>query len=491
MRGKLARRRHVQHTIAPLALVLLLLASACGQKPGVAGSVAASGDGTVAGGGDELGGTPTDGGTTDDGATDGGDTGGDAGGDTGGDAGDGGADAGGGGGDGGGGGGGGDTGGDDGGDTGPTTTTRTGITAKEIKIGIHAPESGAAAVSTFRQAVGVYSQYAGAIKGLGGRKIVVEARDDHFDPATARTVCKELVEKEKVFLLIGGAGVDQIKSCAEYAESQGVPYFSPGVTEGPFKALKNYFALSETYSQQNVQIAQLVKNQVKKTKVGMVLTDSPLLKETEANFKAEAKKNGLTVVYSGKLAKDAGKTQTDTQVSNLKGKGAEVVYALISPTVFGYLVSSAKQQAYRPTFVGPGLSVGVNLVAAATCPPPPFPDVRPMSPMVQEDVINTYEPDYESAYRAKNGGTSNPDDIGILLWGIEKLVRLMLESAGPDVSRESLIDTLESGKTYTSKVYAPIKFGKVPHFGANAVTQLTIDCSNVQYRTTKAHATKF
>jgi branched-chain amino acid transport system substrate-binding protein len=481
------RRRELRAAIAPLSLVLLLLASACGQKPGVGSSIVASGDSADVAG-EDFGATPTDDAPVDDqapaddgetaeepGADDGGDTGGGGGGGDAGDT----------------GGGGGDGGSGGGGDAGPTTATRTGISSSVIKIGIHAPESGAAAVSTFRQAVGVYSQYAGAIKGLGGRKIQVVAKDDHFDPATARTVCKELVEKEKVFLLIGGAGVDQIKSCAEYAASAGVPYFSPGVTEGPFRALKNYFALSETYSQQNVQIAQLVKNQVKKTKIGMVLTDSPLLKETEDNFKAEAKKNGLSVVYSGKLAKDAGKTQTDTQVSNLKGKGAEVVYALISPTVFGYLVSSAKQQAYRPTFVGPGLSVGVNLVAAASCPPPPYPDVRPMSPMVQEDVVNKYDPAYEPAYRAKNGGTSNPDDIGILLWGLEKAVRLMMEAAGPDLTRENLVKTLESGKTFDTKVYAPVKYGKAPHFGANAVTQLTIDCNNFQYKTTRAHATKF
>ena len=258
-------------------------------------------------------------------------------------------------------------------------------------------------MSTFEQGVGVYSEWAGQIKGLGNRRVEVVYRDDHFDPATARTVCKELVEKEKVFLLIGGAGVDQIKSCAEYAASAGIPYFSPGVTEGPFRGMQNYFALSETYTQQNVQLGQLIKNQIKKKKVGIVLTDSPLLKETADSFKAEAAKNGLQVVYEGKLAKDAGKNQTDTQVSNLKGKGAEVVYALISPTVFAYLVASAKQQAFNPTFTGPGLSVGLNLVATASCPPPPFPDIRYLSPMVQTDVINQYDKDYNPAYREKNG----------------------------------------------------------------------------------------
>jgi branched-chain amino acid transport system substrate-binding protein len=485
-----ARRRALP---APVMVVLLLLAAACGQKSGVAGSVVGAGCTQVGAAGEEFtdGGVPLDGAVTaETGTGTGAGTGPGAGragggrtaaGGRGGTTGAAGAQPGAGG----------------GGAGGPGTQAaaggadRTGITSSVIKIGIHAPETGAAAVSTFRQAVGVYSRYAGAIKGLGGRRIEVVARDDHFDPATARAVCKELVEKEKVFLLIGGAGVDQIKSCAEYAASVGIPYFSPGVTEGPFRNLQNYFALSETYNQQNVHIAQYVKSTVRKTKVGLVLTDSPLLNETEANFKAEARKNGLSVVYTGRLAKDAGKTQTDTQVSNLKGKGAEVVYALISPTVFGFLVSSAKQQAYYPTYVGPGLSIGVNLVAKATCPPPPFPNVRPMSPMVQMDVIDKHDPAYKPAYRSKNGSSSQPDDIGILLWGLEKTIRLMMEATGPDLSRQSLIRTLTSGKTFASNVYAPVRYGNVPHFGANAVTLLSLNCNRLEYDTTKAFASKF
>ena len=273
------------------------------------------------------------------------------------------------------------------------------------------------------------------------------------------------------------------------AASVGVPYFSPGVTEGPFRNLQNYFALSETYTQQNVQIAQLVKNQIKKTRVGIVLTDSPLLKETEESFKAEAKKNGLSVVYTGKLAKDAGKTQTDTQVSNMKGK-VDVVYALISPTVFAYLVSSAKQQAFYPTYVGPGLSIGVNLIAKATCQPP-FPDIRPLSPMVQMDVIDKHDAAYKPAYRKKNGTGSSPDDIGILLWGIEKAIRLMMEADGADLSRQTLVKTLTSGKPFATNVYAPLKYGGLPHFGANAVTLLKLNCNRLEYDTVSAFAPRF
>ncbi len=459
----------------PLVVGLLLLAAACGQKAGVAGSgtetagnLAGGVDGGGASGGGGIGGGASS-------STGGGAAGGAGGGaavGTGGRA---------------------DSGGGTTGGAGASVTAgpadRTGISKTTIKIGIHAPISGAAAVSTFEQAVGVYSEWAGQIKGLGNRRIEVLYRDDHFDPATARTVCKELVEKEKVFILIGGAGVDQIKSCAEYAASAGIPYFSPGVTEGPFRGMQNYFAVSETYSQQNVQIAQLLKNQVKKTKVGMVLTDSPLLNETIDSFKSQASKNGLEVVKVIRLAKDAGKNQTDTAVSELKGK-ADVVYVLISPTVFGFFVASAKQQSYFPVMTAPGLSVGVNLVATAVCPPPPFPDVRPFSPMVQLDVIDSYDANYKGAYREKNGGRE-PDDIGILLWGIEKNMRLMMEAAGADLSRQSLIKTITSGKPFSSNVFAPLTFGGVPHFGAKATTLLALACDPPRYKTVKPFASQF
>jgi branched-chain amino acid transport system substrate-binding protein len=468
----------------PLAIALLFLAAACGQKAGI-GSLVASGNTAVQGSTEEsgvststTGETGTTSGSTPTGATTTGATTGGTGGKTTGTPG---ATT---------SGGGGKTTGGTAAATGPAD--RTGITATTIKIGIHFPKTGAAPCTSCDQAVGVYSQYAGQIKGLGNRRIEIIARDDKFDAATARTVCKELVEKEHVFMLIGGAGVDAIKSCAEYAQSAGVPYLSPGVTEGPFRSLSNYFAISETYNQQNVQLAQLIKHQIKKTKVGIVLTDSPLLNETDASFRAEAKRNGLTVVgKTQRLAHDAGKTQTDTVVSNLKRDKAEVVYALISPIVFGFLVSSAKQQSYYPVFTGPGLSNGVNLVGSAVCPPPPFPDVRFFSPMVQLDVIDKYDPAYKPAYRKKNGSGRQPDDIGILLWGIEKTARLMMEAAGPNLSRQSLIKTLTSGKPFATNVYAPVKYGGTPHFGANAITLLTLDCSKLAYQTTKAFATGF
>ncbi len=142
----------------------------------------------------------------------------------------------------------------------------TGVTADSIKIGVHAPVTGAAAVpqSSFERAVGVYFKAVNKRGGIFGRKIEVFFEDDQFRPDVARVKCKEMAEQEEVFLLIGGAGADQIDACARYAASVGVPYLSAGVHQTrpgqvPLGDLPTYFALSLTYEQQVPMLARLYR----------------------------------------------------------------------------------------------------------------------------------------------------------------------------------------------------------------------------------------
>ena len=66
---------------------------------------------------------------------------------------------------------------------------------------------------------------------LFGRKVRVVFRDDEFNPQHAVQVCREMVEQDGAFLLVGGGGADQITACAQYADENGIPYLSAGVNE--------------------------------------------------------------------------------------------------------------------------------------------------------------------------------------------------------------------------------------------------------------------
>ena len=105
-------------------------------------------------------------------------------------------------------------------------------------IGIHAPVTGASPIpqTSFDTGKDIYWKFLAQSdpKALGGRKVRVVFRDDEFNPSTAVQVCREMVEKEHAFILVGGGGADQITACAKYANQIGVPYFSAGVNEdGP------------------------------------------------------------------------------------------------------------------------------------------------------------------------------------------------------------------------------------------------------------------
>ena len=110
---------------------------------------------------------------------------------------------------------------------------RTGITDTEIVIGIHAPVTGAAPIpqTSFDVGKDVYWKMINDQGGLFGRKVRIVFEDDQFDPRTAVAKCKKMVTEDKVFMLVGGGGADQITACAQYANSVGVPYLSAGVNE--------------------------------------------------------------------------------------------------------------------------------------------------------------------------------------------------------------------------------------------------------------------
>ena len=94
-----------------------------------------------------------------------------------------------------------------------------GVTDDEIVIGIHAPVTGASPIpqTSFEIGKDIYWQYLAesAPEQLFGRNVRVVFRDDTFNPQQAVQVCREMVEDEGAFMLVGGGGADQITACAE------------------------------------------------------------------------------------------------------------------------------------------------------------------------------------------------------------------------------------------------------------------------------------
>ena len=407
-------------------LVVVLLAAACGQKSGVAGSEP-SGDGDTT--------QPTSGGGTTVPAAR---------------------------------------------EAGPNDTS--GVTDNEIVIGIHAPVTGASPIpqTTFDTGKDIYWDFLAESdpEALGGRKVRVVFRDDEFNPSRAVQVCREMVENENAFVLVGGGGADQITACAKYASDAGVPYFSAGVNEEGLTALSSYFAVSLTYAQQVPLLIDLIK-QLGAQKVAAVVTDTPSFNDAHDAFVAAAKAADLDLVADDSINKTASEAEALSEINKLKQAGAEVVFLLSSPLVFLGLASSARNQDYSPTFVGPGITSGLNAVMNFGCPA--VGNSQFFSPFPGLDVMDELDPDYLPAY-AEFGGSAKVDDIGIALWGLNKTIALMFE-ATPKLGRAALMDTIETSEGFASDVYPPVAYTPKKHFGGTGAHQLKADCPAKQFVT--------
>lgn len=348
---------------------------------------------------------------------------------------------------------------------------KNGVSDKELVIGIHAPVTGAAPFpqAAFEESVEVYWKAKGPVHG---RQVKIQFRNDEFNPSRAVQVCRELVEKEKVFLLVGGGGADQITACAKYANQVGVPYLSSGVNQNGLDTLKSYFALSLTYAQQSPVLATLVKNKLAKTKIAIVVADTSSFADARTSMAKAATDAGLEIVYNKTIPKNASQSESLTAAQEVQTSGAEAVYFLSSPTVFFQFAQNASGQGYNPLYVGPGISGGLNDVATAGCPG--IGEARFLSPFPQLD--DPAAADYQAAYNKqhnKNGG-----DIGFALWGLNSLLSEMFNATGPDLGRAKFMATLQSGQPFGGSIYPQAKYGPGKPFGGTAMHLLKANCGS-------------
>ncbi|HYH49781.1 MAG TPA: ABC transporter substrate-binding protein [Acidimicrobiia bacterium] len=365
---------------------------------------------------------------------------------------------------------------------------RIGVTDKEIVIGVHAPITGAAPVpqDSVEKAKDLYWRFLAERGGIFGRNVRIVFRDDQFNPSRAVAVCRELVEQEHVFMLFG-IGTDQTTSCARYASQAGVPYFATGGGEASVAGLKNFFGISMSLPQQGPMLAQMVKK-LGKTKVGVVSINTPNYDDTFNSLVQSAKAAGLNVVRADRISKNPSQSEALAETNNLRTAGAEAVLIMHAPVAFLNLAHAAQGQAYTPLWAGPGLSSGLNLVAEFGCPS--IAGARFLSPFPQLDVIDRFDANYKPAYRKYNKG-EEPDDLGLMVWGLEKTLHQFLQATGPDLTRSKLMATLESGQEFVSNIFPPLRFGPTRHFGATQAHLLEADCNNRRYRTLATFASSF
>jgi branched-chain amino acid transport system substrate-binding protein len=365
----------------------------------------------------------------------------------------------------------------------PGANDTAGVTDEEIVIGIHAPVTGASPIpqTSFDIGKDIYWKFLAesAPDQLFGRTVRVVFRDDEFNPQHAVQVCREMVEEEGAFLLVGGGGADQITACAQYASENGIPYLSAGVNESGLSDLDTYFATTMTYAEQAPLIlAQLQEQGI--TEVGLVVSDTPSFDDANEAIKAAAEDAGITIAYEKRINKTAAEPEQLSVVQELKNSGVEAVILLSSPVVFIGLANQGLNQSFTPIWIGPGVTSGLNAVTNFGCPA--VDTGMFFSPTPGLDVIDQLDPDFNTAYPQFAEG-AEADDIGMQLWSLNKALALALEATGPELGRAAFMNTLVTTPEFDNGIYAPVAYTADDHFGGTGAHLLDADCGAKQFTT--------
>ncbi len=364
----------------------------------------------------------------------------------------------------------------------------TGVSDDVIKIGIHAPITGAAPVPTqsFEKGKDLYFKFLESQgKKINGRRVEVAFRNDNYNPSQAVTACRELVEDEGVFLLVGVAGADQLQACAQYAHSVGVPYISGGVTEIGVNQIPGYFAAWMSYPQQGPLLADylVTKAGAGDEKNGMLRFNTPAFSDANSSWINAMRERGATVDYNRAISKTAGQSDAQSVATELQAKGIQNVYVLTSPTFFIQLANAAQSQGYRPHWVGVGLSMALDTVASIACRNGRSIDgAHFLNPTPSFFDSNRFDPSFRKA-----GGT---DDIQFGLWGISKLLAQMLAKPGRDLSRERFVFAVERSK-FSTGIGPPVAYSPDNHFGGQSMHLNRADCSKNAWVTEQAFVSDF
>jgi ABC-type branched-subunit amino acid transport system substrate-binding protein len=240
-------------------------------------------------------------------------------------------------------------------------TADPGVTATSIKIGGTFPLTGVASLyKTIPAAEAAYFAYVNAQGGVNGRKIDFEILDDAYDPAQTVPLVQQLVDKDKVFAVVGSLGTAPGLSTWGFLNDNKVPQvlLATGDSYWGFCAVKACGGRKYTwtsgwqpdYPGEGKIYGQYIAKNMPNAKVGVLYQNDAYGKNYFAGLRVGlgAKKGSIVDAESY----DVTNPSLTQQVLTLKSKGADtfVVFGTPTPTITA-LVTATKVGWTPTTFI--------------------------------------------------------------------------------------------------------------------------------------------
>jgi len=357
-----------------------------------------------------------------------------------------------------------------------TKVTNQGVTATEIVIGTHQDLSGPIKV----WGVPVYNGMKLAVEeingkgGIHGRKLKLIAEDTQYDPKKAVLASQKMVEKDKVFAMVGPMGSPTVLAAQDVLFDAGVPQLFP-LTAAEFT-----FKFDPKKPQERLKFNNLLPY-VESTRAAMkymiewkkpkatciMYQDDEYGKNVFDGFTQQLTAMGLKAASVTTYKRGA--SDFSAQAAKMKSDGCDMVLmgTVIRETIG--LMAESKKIGFAPVWVG---ATPVNVLEIPALGKELVEGLYAAAGFVipYRDTATGELKAWCEAYFKMFG--AEPNSQAVIGYNTIKTFAFYAELAGKDLTGQKFLDALEGGKEYIDIFGSPpTKFSKTNHL-ATTITQV-------------------
>ncbi|HWJ09357.1 MAG TPA: ABC transporter substrate-binding protein [Nocardioides sp.] len=358
-----------------------------------------------------------------------------------------------------------------------TSGDTTGVTDDTIKLGTTQPLTGPAApgYKVISDAMTAYFEHVNAEGGVNGRKIELIVEDDGYDPSKTAAQTRKLVEKDKVFALVGALGTPTHSQVLDYVRDSKIPDLFVSSGSLAWNQPDKYpatFGWQTDYTREGKVLATYVKDKFAGKTMCSFGQGDDLGRDGVKGLETILGPDGL------KKKEEYSPANQDVapQIGNLKAAGCEVVFNFTIPGFTALAMGTAAQLGFRPQWVQS--SVGADPVALKGYLK------ENAEALTQGTIAGNYLPPTDPANSWFKAFSAINDEYGkgielsataIHGYALGYAVVQALLAAGEDPTRESLIEAVAGGKLTLGPSPTPFAYSADDHSGMTGVQVVEID----------------
>lgn len=328
----------------------------------------------------------------------------------------------------------------------PPVGAEDGVTDKEVVIGAGLDLTGAVANWGVNIKAGMEAMFSrvNAAGGVHGRKIRLISYDHVYQPPKAVTNAKRLVERDRVFVMMGHLGTPTTKAVKDYLDGKRVPNIFPATLASMWTTSgKWHVGDLATYADQTGLIVDYLVKERKIRKIASFYQDDEYGLDGHLAGKARLK-HVHDLAYVAEVDYKRADIDFSAQAAKLKESGAEAVIVQAVYREPPRLAEQCHAIGFNPVFIGPSPIVLAKTIELGG---------KHVEGLIGVEVypLPTEPGAFLDQYRADMAKYSPGLPIDTTnLYGYQKAALFVeaMQRAGRNLTRESVLKAIESIKDW-------------------------------------------